>query len=149
MKLMTIGLACLFASPFASAAYENQFCFSGEKQSMTYLENVSAGTTQFTGSWRTTPPGGMLDGATSECMGSFTLQYGKYVATGHCKTISDDESAYFSEYLREGKSGKQKILSGTGKFASMVGVPTSYNAQGTYPQLPGKIVGCVTSISKD
>lgn len=149
MKIMAIGLACLLASPFASAAYENEFCFSGEKQTFSYQENISAGAAQFTGSWRTTPPGGVMDGATSECMGSFSTQDGKYVATGHCKTVGDGKSAYFSEYLREGKNGKQKVLSATGKFTSRIGIPTAYTAQGNYPQLPGKVVGCVTSVSRD
>jgi len=54
-----------------------------------------------------------------------------------------------SEYLREGKNGKQRVLEATGKFVPRLNIPMAYTTQGNYPQPAGKIVGCVTSNSKD
>jgi len=97
--------------------YDYTACWSGVSNQIAFSKTHTASTTEFMGTTRSDPPGGMFDKNSFRCVGMTTSFDGKNTGSTVCETTDrdgDKRLAYFSA-SSDGKVTRENV-SGTGKY---------------------------------
>ena len=122
--------------------YDFVSCYSGTASEIAFSKTHVAGSTEFVGSNRTTPPGGPFDMTAFRCVGTYALIDGKYSTSAYCEGVDKDGDKIMTRNTTEGPRGKQEVIAGTGKYEGMVRTGSSESV-GPFPSVkPGAITGC-------
>lgn len=132
------------AQPARQGTIDSQTCWGGTAQLMNFAKELAMGTYALTGTTRTAPPGGFMDLATYECLGSF--EHGKAGAghNGYCVMVDAQGDQVFVRDVRPvgAASWPWQYLGGTGKYAGITGSGESRRIGAFAPARPGTTQGC-------
>lgn len=118
-------------------------CWSGETHVITTSKTHTALGYNMMGTTRTTPPGGVYDMTTFECVGVGTIIEGTYSRTGYCNNVDTDGDKILGKYSATGDKGNYEIINGTGKYVGMKANLT-FDVTGQFPMVrQGTLVGCI------
>ena len=122
--------------------YDFVSCYSGTASEIAFSKTHVAGSTEFVGSNRTTPPGGPFDMTAFRCVGTYALIDGKYSTSAYCEGVDKDGDKIMTRNTTEGPRGKQEVIAGTGKYEGMVRSGIT-EPLGQFPSIkPGTFTAC-------
>src|SRR4051794_34487018 len=97
--------------------YDYTACWSGVSNQIAFSKTHTASTTEFTGTTRSEPPGGMFDKNSFRCVGMTTSFDGKNTGSTVCETSDVDGDKRLASFsaTSDGKVTRENV-SGTGKY---------------------------------
>ena len=122
--------------------YDYTSCFSGSNNIIEFSKTHTATSSEFTGTNRSNPPGGLYDRTTFRCVAMSYSFEGKGAGTTVCEVVDKDGDKLLTRFVVEGSKLDRLVMAGTGKYEGIVssGVAESL---GPFPVVkPGTFQNC-------
>jgi hypothetical protein len=117
---LLLAAASAIAQP-AGTDVDITLCWGGTAHLSAASKELAFGTYLLTGTVRSATTGGMFDGSSTECGGSFEAAAGGGRHDGWCVFVDRQGDKWWGRDIRRGTDHRFEVLGGSGKYAGLTG----------------------------
>lgn len=126
---LTIASASIAQTIPKEGRYDYTACYSGVRNTLEFSKTHSASSSEYTGTIRTNPPGGLFDRSSFRCVGMNASLDGKISSHSVCESVDPEGDKRLASFSQQGDKVTRENVVGTGKYDGMV-------ASGTVEPMP-------------